>query len=243
MKSISFRYFPNQNSAPAANFFNHKIVRLVLVINILLLATLIILLIKNATKTSTLVLNITPLDSKITLNGDGEYMSTGTYNLTPGHYKVEISHPDLISKTFELDLEPGHNTNLTAFLSGEEGDLDFYRQKNNLGSFDKLKEITTTNENLTIDQDEPNTLFISMLDYNYSMMSRLPLDDVQYIDTDQGRELAYDITIRANYGDDCSTWLCLEALMLGTDDKNLVSQLLTNHGFSTEDYEIKYTIY
>ena len=186
-----------------------------------------------------LFIDVTPLDAKISINGDNSY-TNGTYQLHPGKYHVEVSHDDLDTQTFDVNLESDHTTSITAYLT-KENNIEFYRQKSNLQSFNKLTDMLSHEDN----NSENKTIkdISNMMQYDYSRLAALPINKTEYQDTETGRKLLYDITIRENNSDECSTWLCLEALMLGTDDKTIVEQILTDNGFDVEGYEIKYKTY
>lgn len=231
----------NEGSA-LSNFFHNKWVRIILIANVVIIVVIISLVIVNATKTATIVLNITPLDSKITLNGRGEYSTTGTYQLAPGNYKVEISHEGLDSKTFDVNLEKGHITKITTYLTNG-GDISFYKGKNQRTSFDKMMAMLPADINHTTDQDNSAKEQIETFNNDYKYMNNLPINDTRYEDTDTGRNMLWDITIRSSNSDECQTWLCIEALMLKTDDHSLIESRLKNSGFKLEDYEIIYKTY
>lgn len=224
-----------------SNFFKNKWVRIILIVDAVIVIALIALAITDSVKTATLVLNVVPFDAKIVLKGNGEY-SNGTYQLIPGNYQVEISRDGLDTKTFDIDIDKGEIANITTYLTSD-GSIDFYKQKSQLGSFNKLKEIASAGSNTTTDQDVSAEESIKLLDYDYRIMQTLPINDSLYEDTNSGRKLVRDITIRSSTSEDCETWLCIEALMLYTDDHNIVNDLLTKNGFRTEEYEIKYKTY
>lgn len=222
------------------DFFRNKWVHLVLAVDAVVVIALIIFGIVHATRTAMLSLNVTPLDAKISVNGDDSY-TNGTYQLHPGNYHIEFSHDDLDTQTYDVNLEANHTTNITAYLT-KENDIDFYLQKSNLQSFNKLTDILSLEND---DSEETKTIkdASDAAQYDYSRLTALPITKTEYQETPNGRKLLYDITIRENHGADCSTWLCLEVLMLGTDDKSIVEQLLTDNGFDVEGYEIKYKTY
>ena len=222
------------------DFFRNKWVRAILIIDAIVVIALIIFGITQATRTAMLKIDVTPLDAKVSVNGDDSY-TNGTYQLQPGSYHIEVSHDDLDTQTFDVNLERDHTTNITAYLT-KENDIDFYLQKPNLQSFNKLTDMLSR-ENSDSEEIKAIKDTSDMAQYDYSRLSALPITKTEYQDTETGRKLLYDITIRENHSADCSTWLCLEVLMLGTDDESIVEQILTDNGFDVEGYEIKYKTY
>ena len=226
------------NVSALKQFFRNKWVRVILVADVLAIIATIGVLIWNATKTATINFSIAPIDAKIQIDGHGEYYN-GSYNLHPGNYTVSISHDNLVTKTFNLELKSGYDTTITAFLTGENGNLEFYTLKDNFESFQKLAQIASKGNNATTDQDTSAESFIQNFQQAYALwQSELP---IRYAVHGEYGYLVKDVTIRANYN--CIHYLCIEALMRGTDDEDLVSSLLEEKGFNLEEYEIEYKIY
>ena len=225
--------------SPVGEFFHNKWVRLVLVFDLLVVIFIIVMVIINASKTSSISFNVTPVNATITVNGSGNYTSSGqAYSFAPGHYEVQISHPDLTTKTFSFDLESKHNMTITTFLS-KDGDFDYYTLRDNLTSFEKLSEIASKNRNQTTDRDTSAEAFIEEFQTNYNLyLTKLPIN---YTRIGEDGRISEDITIK-NDGS-CSITLCVKALMYGSDDHELIKKLLEEKGFNTEILEIEYKTY
>lgn len=231
----------DQSLSPLQTFFRNKWVILTFVVDAIVIIVLVVLLIFNSMKKSVLTLNVVPWDSQISVNGHSGY-TNGSYRLLPGTYEVTISHPDLNSKTFVIDLSKHDVGTITTFLSGDDSNFDFYRLKSNLGAFLNLAQIASANGNQTTDKDTSAEAFIDVFQKNYLLYSNnLPIEYIERDATDPENTLSENITIRNN--PNCKITLCLKALMFGTDDKELVNTLLINQGFDVEEFEIEYQIY
>lgn len=227
--------------SPARAFFRNKWVRIVLIIDVIVLLIIIGLAIRNATKTSTINFNITPIDATISINGDTKY-TNGQYAMTPGTYKITISHEGLESKTITVDLAPQYSTTVTTFLAGADNNFEFYELKENHESLQKLQEIASVNNNITTDQDISAADFIADFQKAYQLyQNELPISYYEYKET-AGSSPKYtttkDISIMSS--DECQKTLCLKAVMFMTDDKNFVENLLSEKGFDLKIFEVIY---
>ncbi len=238
--------------SPVGKFFRSKWVWLIGAIDIIIIIIIVVVAISEAAKTATISFNITPIDATITVNGSGGYKNSGealdsnnssgeAYSFAPGTYEIQISHADLDTKTFIVDLEPNSNITITTFLS-QDGHFSYYTLKDNYSSFYRLASMASAGNNQTTDHDASAEDFIDDFEKQYGLFTtELP---IKYKKSEGfGRELQIlmDVTIRADYS--CDITLCLEALMVGTDSKDLVKSLLQEKGFNVEDYEINYTIF
>lgn len=229
------------NESPLALLFRNKVVRIVLIVDVIIALVIIGIAIAKSMKTSTLTLNIVPIDATILV--DGKKYQNNSYSFFPGSHKVEISHPDLDTKTFDITLEPGHNFAITTFLKKGD-DLRFYLLRDNLSDFYDLEDIASAGNNSTYDHDTSAETFITntraALDlYN----NELPIEYQEYEENEYGESPVIDITIKQNYAQECQTYLCIKAFILGAADKAFANKLLTNAGFKLEDYEISYNTY
>lgn len=227
--------------SPLQAFFRNKWVRLFLVVDVVLLLILILILIWQATKVSTIKLNVVPFDSTITINGKSGF-TNGEYSITPGTYQVTISHDDLETKTLAVDISPNNVVSITTFLSDTDKTFDFYKLRKNLDSFYNLKEIASSENNLTTDHDTSAEEFIQKFQTNYTdFTTKLPIE--YYESTGYGETLSIqkNITLKAAY--DCDLTLCIQALVVGTDSKEFVDNLLRDKGINLEDFEIEYKFY
>lgn len=227
--------------SPLQAFFRNKWVRLFLVVDVVLLLILILILIWQATKVSTIKLNVVPFDSTITINGKSGF-TNGEYSITPGTYQVTISHDNLETKTLAVDISPKNVVSVTTFLSDTGKTFDFYKLRKNLDSFYNLKEIASSENNLTTDHDTSAEEFIQKFQTNYTdFTTKLPVE--YYESTGYGETLSIqkNITLKAAY--DCDLTLCIQALVVGTDSKEFVDNLLRDKGINLEDFEIEYKFY
>lgn len=230
------------DDSPVRVFFRNKWVRLVLIIDALLLIAIIVIAIITALRSSILTLNITPVDSKILVNGK-EYKN-GSYSFLPGTYEVKISHENLDEKTLNVTLNSSHDLTVAAFLKSSTDDFEFYTLKENYDSFLILEEIASMSNNQTYDFDQSAGEFIKDIREKYDALDGvLPIEHQEYINGPDGQELDKDITIKRNYDDECETYLCLKALALGTRDIHFINSFIIEKGLNPEDYEIIYKVY
>ena len=235
--------------SPIGSFFRNKWVRIILTVDILAIILIIAFSINKATQTAVLNFNIAPVDVTITVNGSGSYENTGQplendknsgrfYSFAPGTYEIQISHPDLDTKTFTIDLADNSSTTITTFLS-KDGDFSFYTLKDNLSSFNRLASIASAGDNKTTDNDVSAESFITDFQRNYNLYStQLP---ATYSEYDNNNELIKYISV--NKSDKCNVTLCVKALMNSESDRTLADSLLQGKGFNLEDFEIEYKVF
>ena len=227
--------------SPLQAFFRNKWVRLFLVVDVVLLLILILILIWQTTKVSTIKLNVVPFDSTITINGKSGF-TNGEYSITPGTYQVTISHDNLETKTLAVDISPKNVVSVTTFLSDTDKTFDFYKLRKNLDSFNSLKEIASSENNLTTDHDTSAETFIQKFQTNYTdFTTKLPIEYRESTGYGETLSIQKNITLKAAY--DCDLTLCIQALVVGTDSKEFVDNLLRDKGINLEDFEIEYKFY
>lgn len=238
----------NENLSPVGNFFRNKWVWLVGAVDLLIIIMIIVMIISKAAETAKLSFDVAPVGANISVNGSGGYENKGqaldkdknsgkTYSFVPGTYEIQISHPDLDTKTFIIDLEPDSNTTITTFLS-KDGDFYFYTLRDNLNSFNRLASMASAGDNYTTDDDTSAEGFIAEFQRDFELYStQLP---VTYSEYGENKKLTKYITVRKS--NDCDVTLCLKALVPDEESKKIAESLLLGKGFKLEDFEINYEI-
>lgn len=229
--------------SPIQLFFHNKWVRLALVFDIILLAILILLLVWQSTKVSTISFDVTPLNSIISINGDNHYRN-GSYSITPGTYEIAISHDGLNTKTFKVDIAPQHIVSLTTFLT-DNNNFDFYKLRDNYMSYKKLSEIASANNNITTDHDASAEEFVKKFNQQYRLLTTsLPIEYASYdhdIDGWDSLKTQFFI-VQPQEKNLCAKTLCVQALIGSNDEKDLVNKTLIENGFDVNELEILYEI-
>lgn len=246
---VEFPYLEYNNhmqdgsASPIKIFFRNKWVRLILILDVLVIIAIVAIAIYNSTKNAIITFTIAPIDATITVNGNSSYQN-GSFQFRPGTYEVVISHDELDSKSFTIELEANSNAAITTFLT-KDGSLDFYELNDNQSSYLMLSRIASSSDNQTTDHDTSAEAFITKFEKNYNLyQTELPINHTEYTIIDDKDTMVYDLTIRrASDKSSCIKYLCIEAIMILTNDKNLVNSMLEDAGFNLEDFEVEYKIY
>lgn len=224
-----------------SQFFKSKWIWIIVVLNLVLVIVMTVLVIIRATKSSTIVFSVAPIDATISVNGDTNY-SNGSHPISPGHYEIQISHQDLQTKSLTLDIKPDTTVTLSTFLSDAEKTFNFYTLKKEADSMLKLQEIASKGNNLTTDHDNSAENFVDNYRAKLALLDLvLPIKYTEYEvshDSVSGQSIVRDITIRKGQTNNCETTLCIEALMALTDDMDLINRLLQEKGINLDEYEI-----
>lgn len=227
--------------SPLRSFFHNKWVLLFLLFDIILLLIPLFILLWQNTAVSTINLNFAPIDSTITVNGNSDF-TNGEYSITPGTYKIAVSHEGLEPKSFTINIPPNYSVTVSAFLSESDHSFNFYKLRDNFRSYRKLAEIASSEHNTTFDHDTSAEEFVQRFQKNYdAFTTELP---IEYRESEgYGRDLSIlkNITIKAD--SNCSFTLCVQALVVGTDSKEFIDKLLEEKGFNVEDLQIDYKFY
>lgn len=228
--------------SPIKSFFRNKWVWLVFIIDIAIVVFIASLSVNKATETATINFNIVPADVTITINGSDDYKNNGpAYSLSSGTYEIQISHPDLDSKTLTVNLEANRNLTITTFLS-KDNDFYYYTLYGNYGNFYKLTDIASAQNNQTTDHDTSAETFIKNYQEQYNLYTtELPIEYRESSGQGKTLRILKNITIRAKYN--CAITLCVEALAAGTDSKEFINSLLEEKGFNVKELEIEYKFY
>ncbi len=232
----------SDNGSPLSGFFKRKWVRVIIVIDIIAVIAIIAVAIINSFRNSVLVLNIAPLDANVTINGKNEYKN-GQYSLSPGEYEVTISHESLDSKTISVELKPHNVTTVSLYLS-KDGNFDFYEQKENYESYQKLYSIISPDYNRATDSDSSAESFISDFQKNYSIFTDLPIIDKT--------PSAYGLSLGSRYQNDtltirdgrpleeCTKTLCLQITDTSGTKKEYAESIIDKFGYDHNKFQLIY---
>lgn len=214
-------------------FFQKKVVWVFLFLDLLAIVFVVFASFTNIQKNSIMTFNVAPLGAKIYVNGI-EYQNGKTYRFASGKYKVAIFHDELTSKELEIELNDDSAITITTFLT--DGSGEFYESKSNYSSFEKLSQIASSANNVTIDHDTSLEQFIDSFQKKYAIYNE-PF-------------IGKAISLKNVYGDwyiwgpsaseKCSETLCLYVVGLSKEDEPLVSSLIQEYGYNINDYQIVY---
>ena len=231
------------NVSPLKQFFRNKWVKLIIAIDIIAVIAVIAILINNATKTAVINFNVAPVDAKIQLGGQGDY-GNGSYQVHPGNYEITITRDGLEPKTFNLDLQSGYNTTLTAFLKGANDNFDFYTYKVNYDSLQKLISIASEGNNQTTDQDSSAEAFIAGYQKAAQLYNMLPMIDKTPSKYGEGAGINYEYDIlKIADGSDlekCSHVLCLYITDTSGEKEEFALSVIEKFGYNPNSYQIIY---
>lgn len=223
------------------DFFHNRWVRLVIILDIIILAVIIAVIIYNVTKTAVIVFDIAPVDATISLNGDSSY-TNDTYEVHPGTYEVTISHPDLDTKVFSVNLEPHATTKVITFLSAS-GNFDFYEYEDHLDSYEKLASIASASDNQTTDHDTSAEGFLAEQAVKNRVSSVLPVS-FPICDGPATRTNCDSVILDYEYSEGCGWKKCIVIQARGdefTDEYlSIAETYLSEKGYNLGDYQYTY---
>lgn len=236
------QYGEDVGVSPLGAFFRNKWVRIILIIDVIAIFVVAGILIWQATKVSTIIFNIAPVDATISVSGNTDY-SNGQYAITPGTYEINISHEGLEPKTLSVDIGPHDVVTVNTFLIGADNNFEFYELKENYASYDKLKSIASADNNITIDQDVSAEGFISEFEQIMSIMNILPIKGFVYADPSVNASTA-GFTIRDGQSkEECERSACLLVNYYGRDYEEAVMERIEEVGYNPANYQIIYERY
>ena len=103
----------------------------------LFVVVLIIPLLINQIKSSTINIYVVPSSAEILLNN--KKYQNGTFSLFPGEYEVVINAEGFENKTMKVNVEANHSVNLFTALNTES---DYYEKNANSDDYGILKEVS-----------------------------------------------------------------------------------------------------
>ena len=227
--------------SPVKQIFRNKWVRIVLIIDVVILFVIIGVIIWDSTKNTTINFNVTPVDAKIQIDGQGEY-SNGSYQIHPGHHTITINHDGFAAKSFTMDLQSDYDTTLVTFLSNGT-DFSFYTIKDNFSSFQKLVDIASKGNNITTDQDYSAESFISDFQHKLSISKVLPIKGYVHGALGVSASTAGFAIREGGNNSECEKIACLLVNYYGKGYEEEVMKKIKETGYDPADYQIVYERY
>ncbi|MBO4812570.1 carboxypeptidase regulatory-like domain-containing protein [Candidatus Saccharibacteria bacterium] len=232
----------SDNVSPLSNIIKSKWFKVVVIVDILAFIAIIILVVYNSLKNAVISINVAPLDAKVALNGKADYKN-GQYSLLPGKYEVTVSYDGLDSKTISINLEPHSVTTVSLYLT-KDGDFDYYEQKDNYASYQKLYSIVSSENNRSSDNDTSAEKFVSSFEKKYSIFKDLPIIDKtpSPYGLSLGSRYQYDIlTIKDGRAlEECTKTLCLQITDTLGSKEDYAESVIDKFGYNHNDFQIIY---
>ncbi len=193
---------------------------------IMFAATICIFYFGDPSPTKTLLdLNIAPLSSAITL--DGNSIQQGTSEVEPGTHHLAFSADGFNSKEYDIEVKANQTNSVSDYLTNNENGFEYY-----LFHASDMEVLMTV-------KDEDVKEFVENYKHAYTIFSKLPMEHSFYTDNGLGK-----VTIKDGRSSHrCKKYLCLEVSSIAdtlTEAKSGVMEALHNSGYSITDYEVVY---
>lgn len=201
----------------------HRLVAVLILINILAVVIVVGAVVYNNMKTATININVAPNEAIIELNGH-RYDNFGSHDVLPGNYHVKISMEGMQTKEFDITMESNGFTRIETYLLDANGGFDYY--------------IKNQDDELTLEDvanDEASKAFIAKYNKIVSIADVLPLE--YYDRDDQANPIG--IYIEQDLGVCEDDLVCL-SVYGGEQHKDIVADLIREAGYNPDDYRIIY---
>lgn len=229
----------DKENSPLKEFFHNKYILAFLAIDLIAIIALVGVFINRSTRVSTINFNVVPADAIISVNGDKHYKN-GQYDITPGTYKVEISHDGLETKTISVDIDTHNYVTVTVFLADSDKNFDYYTLNSNYEAYKKLKTIASAENNITTDKDTSAQDFIAKYDRTISIFNELPIKGYVYTEPSVNTSTGGFAIESGRNKKECEKSACLLVKYYGKDYENEVTKKIKEAGYNPEDYQIIY---
>lgn len=236
------KHMRDKDISPLREFFQNKYILIFILIDIIAVIALVGVFINRASKTSSIYFNVAPVDATISVNGDTHY-SNGQYDIAPGKYKVKISHDNLETKEFTVDIESKGYASVVTFLTGANHSFDFYELQDNYESFRKLKDIATAKNNITTDKDTSAQEFITNYEHIMSIADVLPIKGYVYAEPTANMSTGGFTIKNGLYKTQCQKSACLIVQYYGKGYESEVPKEIEKAGYNPDDYQLIYERY
>ena len=205
----------------------HKIVSVVILLNLILIAVVIAVIVMHNAKTATVDIKVAPLEAEIRLNGQ-RYDNFQSYDVLPGEYRVEISMEGMETKEYDITLENNGFERIKTYLVGVDGGFDYYlRHPEAEAVLAQVIDDSDTVAKEFVEKYESVSAIADILPYNYDA----------YVDN-----YAYYVNyeIAKDERDDCRKIVCLRILDYTGGNEQAAINTIIEQGFNPDDYEIVY---
>lgn len=204
----------------------HKIISLMIFLNVVALLLVTLAIVIHNSKTATIDLLVAPSDAVVELNG-ARYDNLKSHNITPGSYNVKISMDGMQTKEFNIELVDGEFERIWAYLLDDNGGFGYYMSHPDDAAI--LNDVA----------DEEVKEFLAEYNRLNSIQEVLPL---QYSNTfDENVTEIVSISVRWGIDDECKEKAyCLIVHDFTGKNTEKALQLIRDAGFNPDDYELVY---
>lgn len=213
---------------------------------IIAILLIIVITIINYLHSSTLIIQVAPVNANITING--KTYKNGLHKTAPKNKaEVTVSAEGFTSKTLTLDLKSGYSSSLLLYLVPLEEKWEIYEEEKNKESLNILLanngyqywNLNKISNNLTIDQDNSAENFIKKI----SIRSIMPLQ-FSICGEPANRLNCDSLTIDYNYSQKYNDSLCISIsgrkANLEQSTLDIIRNKLTEYGYNLNDYNFFY---
>ena len=109
---------------------NHKVISIVIAVNLVAVMVLVIAFIIHNSKTATIDILVAPENATIEINGKS-YENYQSYDLTPGDYTAVISMEYMQTREVNFTLGEGDFYRLHTYLLSQDGSFEYYEYNHN----------------------------------------------------------------------------------------------------------------
>ena len=205
---------------------NHKILRLMVFLNVVAVLIVVLVIVIHNSKTATIDIMVAPSEAVVELNGS-KYDNLGSYNVAPGDYHVKISMDGMQTKEFDIELEDGEFERIWTYLLDDGGGFGYY-----LGHPDDAQILNDV-------ADAEAREFLEEYDRLHSIEDVLPLQYSNTFDPDATEVVS--ISVRWGLGDECNEKAyCLIVHDFTGKNTEKALQLIRDAGYNPDDYELVY---
>lgn len=204
----------------------HKIISLVVFLNIVVILVVVLIITIHNAKTVTIDIAVAPSEALIELNGS-KYDNFTSFDVFPGDCHVKISLDGMQTKEFDLSLADGEFKKIRAYLLDENGGFDYYLE--NPDEILNLAEVA---------DDEVAQEFVVEYERVAKILKDLPIEYDAYFNN-YSEYVYYEI--RQDSGANCDKMVCLKIIDYTGGNEQRAKDKIVEMGYNLKDYGISYS--
>ena len=206
---------------------NHKVISIVIAVNLVAVMVLVIAFIIHNSKTATIDILVAPENATIEINGKS-YENYQSYDLTPGDYTAVISMEYMQTREVNFTLGEGDFYRLHTYLLSQDGSFEYYEYNHN---DEQLLEKIATKD------DKEAQAFIERYKQLYSITEVLPFEYSVRAEDNNGEVISISVH---QYDGACFDIVCLEISDYTGKNHDMAIQMIKDAGYNPDDYTVTY---